>query len=110
MTTPDRAAELRRFTGTPPAVPAQPLTPTQLSAADLTGMSPAQIVAAQAEGRCDALLGTRTDAPWVPSDRQLSAADLTEMTPAQIVAAQQAGQCSDLMTGKTTAPPNKENP
>jgi len=75
-----------------------PPTP-QLAAADLTTMSPQQIVEAQAAGQLNQLLGIPLPAD-IPTEGQLTREHLAHMTAQQIVDAQQAGRLETLMNGQ----------
>lgn len=68
--------------------------PQQLTAADLARLTPAEIDAARAEGRCAVLLGD-------PSGGVVDRHDLARMTGPQVAAAQKAGRL-DALLGITT--------
>ena len=83
-----------------------PAVPVQLTAADLKGMAPDQLLAAQKAGLCDTLLGFSAKMPPRPAGVQLTAADLKDMSPGAIVKAQAEGLCRDLLTGTPTRTAN----
>jgi hypothetical protein len=68
---------------------------SQLTAADLEQMTPAEILAAYDAGRLADLTGHQVNAP--DKDRQLTRDDLQAMTSDQIVEAQEAGQLDHLL-------------
>ena len=101
MISPDRVAELQALVAehliaNPPPV----LGPVQLTQADLARMPPAAVVAAQASGGLDTLLGITRRVASHTADWQVTSAELAKMTPAEITDARKRGRLADLLASR----------